>query len=212
MSSVHSIGSMNQLADAFDAAGFSPEDVTKLRQADLAAILRVLRGTVKIVPVSSVLEFLGTVAIPARTERFFAKEKFVVNVKPTAPVKIDLIGDNFTQWFGGKIEDPMTQQALRYAKLRQSSVDGPIVAELGGEATAETTLAEIYALMEQQPNGEHGILLTNGYANIIYVRDINGVLRAVHVRWDDDGWLVSADSVDVPYEWSDGSRVFSRNS
>lgn len=49
MSSVYSIGSMNQLADALAAAGFSPDDVTKLRQADLATILQVLRGTARIV-------------------------------------------------------------------------------------------------------------------------------------------------------------------
>ena len=59
------------------------------------------------------------------------------------------------------------------------SVDGPILAELGGEAKAETTLTEVYSLMEAQKNGENGPLLTNGYANIFYVRDVNGALRAV---------------------------------
>lgn len=163
-------------------------------------------------PKQPILEFLGAVTIPARTERFFAKEKFVVNAKPTAPVKIGFISDTFTQWFGGKIEDPMTQQALRCAKLRKSSVDRPIIEELGGEKKAETTLAEVYALTEQQPNGEDGILLTNGYANIFYVRDVSGVLRAVRVHWRGDGWYVHANLVDDLSEWHGGNQVFSRNS
>jgi hypothetical protein len=40
---------MNQLADALDVAGYTPDDVTKLRQADLKLFLKVLRGTAKIV-------------------------------------------------------------------------------------------------------------------------------------------------------------------
>ncbi|OGZ03301.1 MAG: hypothetical protein A2430_01630 [Candidatus Liptonbacteria bacterium RIFOXYC1_FULL_36_8] len=51
MSSDYSIGSMNQLADALAKAGFSPDDVTKLRQGDLGKILRVLRGIAEIIPI-----------------------------------------------------------------------------------------------------------------------------------------------------------------
>ncbi len=40
---------MNQLADALDCAGYTPDDVTKLRQANLSGILQVLQGTAKIV-------------------------------------------------------------------------------------------------------------------------------------------------------------------
>jgi hypothetical protein len=91
-------------------------------------------------------------------------------------------------------------------------VDGPIINELGGEAKAETTLSEMFSLMEKQKNGESGVLLNNGYANIFYIRDQNGVLRAVGVDWDDGGWYVGAYSVEDPGGWRVGRQVFSRNS
>ena len=63
--------------------------------------------------------------------------------------------------------------------------------------------------MERQSNGD---LLTNGYANIFYVRDVNGELRAVFVGWGGVGWSVRAYSVGDPDAWRGGDRVFSRNS
>lgn len=104
----------------------------------------------------------------------------------------------------------MAEATLRYAKLLKSSVDGPILAELGD--AQETALAQVYALMERQPKGESGALLTNGYANIFYIRDVNGTLRAVNVDSGSDGWGVFARSVDYPLRWRGDRRVFSRNS
>jgi hypothetical protein len=163
---------------------------------------------------SDLLELVSIVMISATTSKFVAKDKFVVNTKRNAKVLISAVWDNFTNWFlsgDGKIEDPINEQVLRYHKLRKSSVDGPIIAELGGEAKAETTLTEMFSLMEKQKNGEDGVLLNNGYANIFYIRDKNGVLRAVYVAWVDDGWYVYAHPVDDSHGWRDGSRVFSRN-
>jgi hypothetical protein len=65
--------------------------------------------------------------------------------------------------------------------------------------------------MEKQKNGEDGVILNNGYANIFYVKDESGVLRAVNVRWNDYGWSVDASSVEDPGRWRDGVQVFSRN-
>ena len=66
--------------------------------------------------------------------------------------------------------------------------------------------------MAEQGNGEDGILLTNGYANIFYIRDIKGVFWAVGCGWDGGGWRVGAISVEDPRGWDGGRRVFSRNS
>lgn len=168
-------------------------------------------------PTPSILELVSTIVVSATTAKLVAKEKFVINTKRNAPVKISYLGDNFKAWFlngDGKTEDPISEQTLRYHKLRQSSVDGPIIAELGGEAKAETTLSEMFSLMEKQKHGEDGVLLNNGWANIFYVKDIAGVLRAVGVRWRGGGWGVSAHSVGRPRPggWFGGGRVFSRNS
>lgn len=152
------------------------------------------------------------VVLRATTDRFIAREKFVINTKNDAPVKISYLGDNFKEWFLGKVEEPKGASTLRPHLLKKSSLDGPIIAELGGEAKAETTLAEIYEAMELQRSGEDGVLLTNGRANIFYVRDKRLLLCAVDVRWSDDGWHVLALSIKYPAGWLDGRHVFSCNS
>lgn len=160
-----------------------------------------------------ILEFVSTVVVSATTGKFVTKDKFVVNTKRNASVKIRYLGDNLKAWFlngDGKTEDPITEQTLRYHKLWQSSVDGPIITELGGEAKAETTLSEMFSLMEKQKHGEDGVILNNGWANIFYIKDSAGVLRAVFVHWYDDGWHVLAFSVEGPGRWGVGYRVLSR--
>jgi hypothetical protein len=166
-------------------------------------------------PKPSILELVSTVVVSATTSKFVAKDKFVVNTERNAKVLISAVWDKLTNWFlsgDGKTEDPESEQTLRYHKLRKSSVDGPIITELGGEEKSETTLTEMFSLMEKQKNGEDGVLLNNGYANIFYIRDQNGVLRAVFVHWSGGGWHVSAGSVEDPDGWDDGYQVFSRNS
>jgi len=166
-------------------------------------------------PAPSILELVSTIVVSATTVKLVAKEKFVINTKRNAPVKISYLGDNFKAWFlngVGKTEDLISEQTLRYHKLRQPSVDGPIIVELGGEAKAETTLSEMFSLMEKQKHGEDGVLLNNGWANIFYIKDNAGVLRAVLVFWDGDGWYVRAVSVEDPRRWFVGDLVFSRNS
>jgi hypothetical protein len=167
-------------------------------------------------PTPSILELVSTVVVPATTSKFVAKEKFVVNTNFNAPVKISAVWDNFNIWFlsgSGKIEYLASEQKLRYHKLRKSSVDGPIIAELGGAEKSETTLSEMFSLMEKQKNGEYGVLLNNDHnTNIFYIRDQNNVLCAVSVYWDGDGWDVDADLVERPRKRRVGYRVFSRNS
>lgn len=155
---------------------------------------------------------VGTATVAATMIQFVARDHFVMNTKKNVPVKISYLRDNFTTWFLGKEEQPFAGSTLRFGKLSRRSVDGPIIAELGGEEKAETTLTEFHALLQAQKDGENGPLLTNGYANIFYVRDVNGVLRAVGAGWDGGGWHVVARPVTDPYGWGYGSRVFSRNS
>lgn len=175
------------------------DHVKKIKEAAKAASL-ILSGTI------------STVTIPATTEKFIVKDKFKVDISKKANVKISYTGDNFNAWFGEKIKEAFSGGILYGRKLNKNSVDGPILSELGGQEKAETTLSEVFAMMECQATGKPGELLTNGYANIFYVRDITGTLRAVDVIWLGDGWCVRADSVEDPDEWDAGRQVFSRNS
>ncbi len=167
-------------------------------------------------PVSNpLLTFTGTVSVSATTAKFIAKEKLVCDTGPKATVKWSYLHGNFTEWFlgdGGKIEKPITEKTLHVYMLCKRSADAPIIAELGGEERVETTLSEMYALTEKQPRGEPGVLLTDGCVNIFYIRDIYGLLRAVDVRWDGDGWGVDASSVNDPSKWEAGLRLFFRYS
>lgn len=57
MSTLFSVGQMNQLGDALESAGYTIDDVTKLRSfADLAALKNVVRGTAKVVVVRHVID------------------------------------------------------------------------------------------------------------------------------------------------------------
>lgn len=159
------------------------------------------------------LETIGTIVIAATAEPFIASEKFVVDTGHKVEVRIAWLDGNFQNWFLGKTEAPAPEVTLKYGKLTRSALDDEICKEIGTESV-ETTLAAIYALMERQKNGKSGVLLTDGRANIFYVRDANGVLRAVLVVWlvGGGGWRVGARSVARQDGWSVGYRVFSRNS
>ncbi len=126
-------------------------------------------------------------------------------------VKMVPHGSNFTAWFAGKVEEDVSEGKLCPFALTERAYDNEIIADLGGEEKAETTLTEIWRLMQRQANGEEGVLLTNGWANIFYVRDVNMVLRTVRVYWLGGGWSAYAIAL-VAFRWYDGDQVFSRNS
>jgi hypothetical protein len=77
-------------------------------------------------------------------------------------------------------------------------------------AEIETTPANLFALLEMQGKGEDGALLTNGFANIFYLRDVHGTLRSIHLMWSSDGWLLYCYPPERPHRWSDGYQVFSQ--
>ena len=116
MSSLYSIGQMNELADALEADGYTTEMLKALTSnGRLTALKSVLDGDaeirmleVKPIPAPKpLLEFVGTVTLPATTEEFVAKSCFVHDVSKNAKVKISYLGVNFTAWFlagEGKIE------------------------------------------------------------------------------------------------------------
>lgn len=185
-----------------------------LRDGNIAKVKRdEFRRLLGLKPINPpLLEPVGTVDIPA-IDQFVASQKFVVDTGRKARVKIAWVGSNIQEWLFDKAEAPAPKVMLGYAKLTRSALDDEIRKEIGAERE-ETTLAAIYTLMERQKNGESGVLLTNGYANIFYVRDANGVLRAVFVLWNarGGGWDVRAGSVALPCRWFVGRQVFSRNS
>jgi len=167
-----------------------------------AALKRFLR---KENPWPKLLKRLTTFKVPG-AEQFVVADHF--RVGNDKGVKIAWIGANFNSCFGKKIEKVVQAAELTVQGLGEASLDAPILAELGERA--ETSLAHLWALLLQQPKGEAGTLLTNGFANIFYVRDDEGTLWTVSAHWSGGGWDVSADSVERPNEWDAGRQVISR--
>jgi len=151
-----------------------------------------------------------TIVVPAVTQ-FIAADNFIVDTSKSAKVKISYLGDNFKANFLQKVEsDEVAAEELVINKLLENSFDPAIITALGGEAKVEISLGQFFAAFAKQPNGEKGALLTNGYANIGYIRDINGVLWAVYGLWDDDGWYFEANSLGGPHGWFGGLQFLSR--
>ena len=158
--------------------------------------------------VTSVLKRVATVHV-CGAKRFVARAAF--GKDNPAGVKF-FLGGNFEKNFLGKIEENVPATELAVHTLTKASLDAPIRAELTSERE-ETTLAYLYELISRQPNGESaGPLLTDGKANVFYVRDAKGDLWAVRAGWYSVSreWGVGAYSVSSPDGWSAGSRVFSQ--
>jgi hypothetical protein len=155
-------------------------------------------------PRTALLEPLETAAAPATTAAAVIRDHF----KNNTSVKFSTIFSEFKNRFFDKTEKPAPASTCRKYKLLQISADGPIIAELGGEAKVESTFASALAHLLRQPNGEAGFLQTNGYANIFYVKDKKGELCAVRIGWTDAGWVVDAISVQDPLAWNGKHEIF----
>lgn len=173
------------------------------------------RAVLKLIPAApkKLLELLSTVSVGA-IARFVAADKFVMDI--TGDVRIACLGENFKRDFLGKVEGPCEAAKLNIHKLRVAARDlskdsePGIIPELGGRE--EITLGQFYAQLAKQGRGQKGKLLVNGYANVAYVRDVNGVLRAVSAYWRarNGGWGVGSLPVGDPYRWGAGLQVLSR--
>ena len=203
----------SELKAAFRRGNWTNSEIKRLCEGDiLARMKQVICGYAEVV-FTSILKFVSTVVVPATSTQFVAKDKFVVDTSATATVKISHLGEDFRTWYLGKTEEPLPEQVLRYAKLRKASLNTSIIAELGGEEKAETTLSELYLLMEEQKNGKDGPLLTSTYWwNIFYIKDVQGELRSVGVNWCSGGWDVGSVSVGSQSSWADVDQVFYRDS
>lgn len=157
------------------------------------------------------LEFIYNTIIPGTNEPFVIKDHLVVNTGEDAEVKISSVEDSVKKLFFEKIEAPLDPTQLFCYKLLENSVSKPIIAKLGEKLKVETTFAQIFYLLKIQRNGEGGILLTNSFGNIFFVRDAKGAFHTVFVRWLDGGWRVSAYSVEYPIRWDASDQVLSSN-
>lgn len=122
-------------------------------------------------------------------------------------------GDNFRKLFLGDVEENVADTTVAIHRLEQASLDPPIMAQLADRA--ELKLTHFFELLKKQSKGESGVLLTNGYANVAYIKGNDGNLWAVSACWRSYCgyyWNVEANSVGDPYRWDDGYQILSRDS
>jgi len=110
---------------------------------------------------------------------------------------------------------PAWNGSLRKCELTNFMTDSEILSELGQPEpfTPAEFAAIVTNLISCQPKGQAGMLLTNGYTNIFYVKFADGRVVPVGVyywRDRDNTWILHA------YFWHDnrwdcGSCVFSRS-
>lgn len=144
-----------------------------------------------------------TVRTLEAVKSFRAKDHFKKN---STAVKFSGFGSNFEKYFLDKVEENVAAVKLRTHKLLRSCRDPFIVAALG-EGKEVTTLAHFFAMLVQQPNGEDGALLTNGWANVAYIYGTDGNLWAVDGFWLGVGWYVGVSPFGDLDGWHDGGQV-----
>jgi hypothetical protein len=104
------------------------------------------------------------------------------------------------------------ETTISYADLAKEANDAEIGAELPEGYVFEDVnmfLAHLATLIEGQWGGKEGMLLSNGCANIFYVK-VNGEVFAVDVLWlaGNREWSCSADRL-ADDRWCAGYRAFS---
>lgn len=211
-----------ELLSVFVKAGLTPEKAQAIIVAPGNALARTALAAMfggQTVPEASlkkesrILEFVSTAHVPPSTEKFVAKDMFLVNLCDDAAVKIEGHCCNFTSRFlflSGKIERPFEGSMLRAQKLLKKSLNTVIISELGGKDAAETQLYEIWAMLLKQGIGQEGDLLIDGWWNVFFVRDRLGELCTVGVRWGEKGWYLNAGTAKGLSKWGPDVRIFSR--
>lgn len=168
-----------------------------------------------------ILNFVTRRTLPARNAKFDPKKSYVVNVGSGLPtpalgtVKISYVDQEYLQLCGDAVYDAAPETTLCSHILTRPSAFAPAVKELNGRGIeARITPVEQFSLMEQQPDGPKspaGLLLANGYANLLEVVFPNGETRLVNLYWYDDGWNVYVYSVSHSLQWRDGRQLLSCN-
>ena len=178
--------------------------LSNLRRS-IAALTRAAAPSKKM----SLLSLKQTVGVSG-AEAFVVADHFKVDTSEKAKVKIAYLSTNFTTHFMSKREDNVPAGELNIHTLLESSVDTPIIDELG--ARYKTYFADLWALLEKQPNGEGGSLRVNRRHNILYIEGPDGKFWKVLAYWDasDGGWCVYGHSFEKQFLWGAGSVVVSR--
>ena len=199
--------SAGELCRLLEERGFSQDEFQKHLVENPDGLIRWARGEEE----PKLLEHKGVVSAPAcsmKLAELLQEEKIggrkVWNSSNMAGLLEKLAGKT------GDAEEKVVEApeaVLNYWWLKEGSVDGPILRELGEKA--RIGLAHWLWLIRQQADGKEGILLTNGRATIAYLEEFPDSAMLCHWYRDGREWSLNAYPVTYPYEWSMGHQVLS---
>jgi hypothetical protein len=122
--------------------------------------------------VSGLFVPVGTVTLCATKELFITAEKFAMNTKDDAEVKISGLGDGFCDYFSGLSYGLMSASEHVVQEIVKFTLDGAIISELGGTGKAKTALSQMFTALAQQGHGQAGPLAVDGNWNLFYVLQV----------------------------------------
>ncbi len=202
-------GQIHQLADSFEAAGYTKDDLTRLGQfPNHPLILGVLRGTHEI----SKKDFLGfketallrPVAMAvASGDGYLDEDAFFQDREGEI-----WVASSFRKRFGRTFRKSQASNRRYVAcELKQRAGDTAIRADL--PVSHLSKLGDIAHFIKAQQGGKEGILFNKGLVDIFYVEDENGQVFAVRVYWGagDRAWFVCDRELDGDGDWAVGYRV-----
>lgn len=176
------------------------ELVTEQGKLKLLEMARIVAGKIKEV----LLRKVATVHASAN-KKFALSE--AVNIS-----NVGWMSEQFKRLFGDKVEEGVPAATIAVNRLERNSTDPAIVIKLGGKP--QMPLAYLFELMEKQSQGQEGVLLVNGYANIVYAVGNDGNIWAVSANWHPSYryWHVNALSVAYLNPWLAGLQILSCDS
>ena len=141
-------------------------------------ILKQLSSRYPVLAETRLLKPVTQATVPARTKAFNAAAFY-----QTGPglYVYDTFADRLDLGARQRV-DSAPERPYVASLLKANAYDKDIRKEL--PETHLSTLEDIAGLIEAQPNGKPGFLLSNGWANIFYVEGKNGEVFAVSVLWD----------------------------
>ena len=120
------------------------------------------------------------------------------------------LSETFKEILGDIKEVPEYTGEVKGTILTEETDDSEIMGQVG-IMSREECISLLIHLTQKQKNGEEGLLLTNGYSNIIgYVKLDDGRVLTVYALWnsDDEQWYCNGYK---PHAWYVGNQFLSRN-
>lgn len=153
----------------------------------------------------SSIKLIREIEIFSNEDVLSAKDFFKINNEEINFFKIGEIFEEFYLSGDLKIEGNNSKKIKVY-KTFNNMTDSYIVKEIDH---IETTLGDLCYFIKIQPNGQEGILLTDGHPNMFFIRNILGEIMGVKVSLlYGHGWSILASRICSIKSSNKGCHIF----